>query len=320
MRALVFENGQAVLRADYPDPSPRPDEALLRVLWAGICRTDLEIIKGYMSFRGVLGHEFVGRVVKGPLELQGKRVAAEINCVCGHCQMCRCGMAAHCTERTVLGIQGRDGVFADRVVVPQRNLHLVPEAVSDERAVFIEPLAAAFQVIRQVPVEPRTRVAVVGDGRLGLLVAQVLLAQGCRPVVIGRQPEKLLFCEKRGIQAYPTDEVVPRADYDLVVEASGSPSGLEMAMRLVRPRGTIVLKSTHATGAPLNLAPLVVNEITVVGSRCGPFADAIAALATGRVEVDAMISRRFPLDRALEALQAAHEPGAIKVLLQVAGD
>lgn len=319
MRALVVEKQQAVLRTNYPDPTPGADEVLIRVHWAGICRTDLEIINGYMSFQGVLGHEFVGRVVQGPPELLDQRVTAEINCVCGRCEMCRRGMSPHCTERTVLGIQGRDGVFAELVAVPRRNVHVLPDAVSDEQGVFVEPLAAGFQVVKQVPVDSRTRVAVVGDGPLGLLVAQVLAAQGCRPVVIGKHHEKLLFCEKRGIQSYPLEQVVPRADYDVVVEASGSPSGLELAMGLLRPRGTMVLKSTHGGGTPLNLAPVVVKEITVVGSRCGPFSEAIAALACGRVDVNGMISRRFGLDRGLEALRTAADPQVIKVLIKVSG-
>lgn len=318
MNALHFD-GRLRWESRYPEPKPEPGEVLVRVKLAGICATDLEVTRGYMGFTGVLGHEFVGRVEKGPRPWRGKRVVAEINCVCGRCEMCQHGLANHCRRRTVIGIDGRDGAFAELVAVPQRNLHEVPDAVSDEQAVFVEPLAAAYQVIKQCPIEKRMRVAVVGSGRLGLLVAQVLHGTGCQLEVIGRNELTLNFCEKKGIQATPVSEVICRADRDVVVACSGSPEGFDVAARLVRPRGTLILKSTYARGAPLNLAAIVINEVTLVGSRCGPFPEAINALARRQIDVESMISRTLPLSKGIEAFEMAADPRYIKVLLKVEG-
>ncbi len=231
--------------------------------------------------------------------------------------MCLAGLASHCRRRTVLGIAGRDGCFADLVAVPEHNLHEVPGAISDEEAVFVEPLAAAYQVTRQVPIESRMNVCVVGSGRLGLLIAQVLAETGCRLEVIGRNPKTLLFCEKKHIQSKSVDELVPKNDRDVVVECTGSPAGLDIALSLVRPRGTIVLKSTHTGDGPINLSPAVVNEVTVVGSRCGPFPDAIQALARRAVDVSSMVARAFKIERGPEAFQASADPQNIKVLLKI---
>lgn len=315
MRALVFDDSLKLQR-NYPDPVAAAGEALVAVRLAGVCSTDLEITRGYMGFRGVLGHEFVGTVVEGPRPWRGKRVVAEINCVCGACDMCHRGLSNHCRNRTVIGIAGRDGCFAERLVVPVRNLHEVPEAVGDEQAVFVEPLAAAIQVVHQCKIEKRMRVAVVGSGRLGLLVAQVLRRTGCQLEVVGRNPNTLAFCEKRGIQSRSLDEIVPRAQHDLVVECSGAPEGFALACRLVRPRGTIVLKSTYAADAPLSFAPVVVHEITLLGSRCGPFADALAMLARREIDVLSMVTKQLPLSRGVEAVAAAAAPEHIKVLLK----
>ena len=327
MQALVFD-GEAQLRTDVAVPKPAPGEVLVAVRVAGVCSTDLEILKGYMDFRGVMGHEFVGEVVDvggGDRSAKlkkwlHKRVVAEINCVCGGCEMCRRGLSAHCTDRTVLGIDKRDGVFAEYVTVPATNLHEVPEAVSDDEAVFVEPLAAAFQVIHQVKIHRKASVVVLGDGRLGQLVARVLKLVHRSPLLVGRHAAKLEAAEKQGIQTALADDFVARAAVDFVVDATGSASGFELAMRTVRPRGTIVLKSTFAaeTGCALgSFAPLVINEITVVGSRCGPFPEAIKALAAREVDVAALLSRRFGLADATAALQAAGNPDNIKVLIDV---
>ena len=316
MNALVFSD-KLSFDPRYPDPQPAEGEVLLAVRLAGICSTDLEITRGYMGFSGVLGHEFVGTVARGPRALRGKRVVAEINCVCGKCELCQRGLSNHCRKRTVLGISGRDGVFADLACVPERNLHVLPDSVSDEQAVFIEPLAAAIQVVRQCPIEKRMRVAVVGAGRLGLLVAQVLREAGCQLEVIGRSEHTLNFCDRKGIQATPVTEVVARADRYVVVECSGSPAGFDLATRLVRPRGTLVLKSTYAGSTPLNLAPLVINEITLVGSRCGPMPEAINMLARQQVDVESLVSKVLPLSRGVEAFDLAESRGVIKVLLKV---
>ncbi len=316
MNALVFDQ---TLRFDprYPEPQPATGEVLIALKMAGICATDLEITRGYMGFSGVLGHEFVGKVVKGPRAWRDKRVVAEINCVCGRCEMCQSGLSNHCRKRTVLGIDGRDGAFADFVVVPERNLHELPDSVSDEQAVFVEPLAAAYQVIKQCPIEKRMRVAVIGSGRLGLLVAQVLKTTGCHLEVIGRNELTLSFCEKKGIQSTNVSDLVPRSDRDVVVDCTGDPAGFEIAKHLVRPRGTLILKSTYAGGASLNLTPIVVNEITLLGSRCGPFGEAINALARRQIDVESMISRQLPLSKGVDAFELTKDPRYIKILLKV---
>lgn len=315
MRAVTFDS-ELAFDPQYPDPLPKEGECLVRVLLSGICATDLHITRGYLKHRGVLGHEMVGTVVGGSSRWRDKRVACEINCVCRTCDMCQAGLSNHCRNRTVIGIFGRDGCFADYVAVPERNLHVVPDIISDEEAVFIEPLAAAYQVLAQCPVEPRMNVSVVGAGRLGLLVAQVLATTGCKLTIIGRNPKKLLLSEKRGIQAIHVRDLVPREDRDMVVECTGSPSGLDLALELVRPRGTIVLKSTHADTKSPNLARLVLKEATILGSRCGPFPEAINALARRAVDVRALISRTYPLDAALQAFEAARSPENVKVLLR----
>ncbi|NOS99753.1 MAG: alcohol dehydrogenase catalytic domain-containing protein [Phycisphaerales bacterium] len=316
MRAICFED-RLIYDDNRPEPAPTNGDAVVRVHLAGICATDHHITRGYMGFRGIVGHECVGTVETGPHEWLGKRVVCEINCVCRQCAQCQSGLSNHCSRRTVMGIRGRDGCFADLVAVPIHNLHEAPNAITDEEAVFVEPLAAAMQVVKQVPIERRMNVAVVGSGRLGLLVAQVLATTGCRLEVIGRNPQSLLFCEKRGIRARLISDTPAKADRDLVVDCTGSPDGLAAAIGFVRPRGTIVLKSTHAEPSAVDLAPIVVNEITVVGSRCGPFADAIHALARREVDVSSMVSRSYKIERWAEAFEASQQAGNIKVLLKI---
>jgi threonine dehydrogenase-like Zn-dependent dehydrogenase len=288
----------------------------IRVHLAGICATDFEIARGYMNFSGVPGHEFVGTVVAGPDHLRGRRVVAEINCVCGTCDMCSRGLSPHCRRRTVLGINGRDGAFAELLTVPERNCHVVPDSISDQQAVFVEPLAAALQVTRLQPIDQWMDVVVLGSGRLGLLVAQVLKLRGCRLQVVGRNPQTLAFCDRRGIQSIALRDLVPKPVYDVVVECTGISEGLRLAMQLARPCGTIVLKSTYAEPATVDLAPLVVNEIRLIGNRCGPFPEALALLRDRKIEVDEIISRVYPLRRGEEALAAAARPENIKVLLR----
>ncbi len=316
MLALCFD-GKVTLRRDCPRPRPGRSEVLVAVHKAGICATDLEVVRGYMGFRGVMGHEFVGTVVGGSRAWRGKRVVAEINCICGRCDLCRSGLSDHCRNRTVLGIDGRDGCFAEYLVVPTRNLHEVPGRIGDAEAVFVEPLAAAFQVARQVKLSPTDRVVVLGDGRLGQLIVRVLKRSLRRTVMVGRHAAKLEAAEKQGVQTVLEPDFVAGADADVVVDATGSPSGLQLAMRAVRPRGTIVLKSTFAAAEGLDLAPLVVHEITVVGSRCGPFPAALQALAAGEVDVSALISAEFPLAEGPAALEAAGDADHLKVLLDV---
>jgi threonine dehydrogenase-like Zn-dependent dehydrogenase len=316
VQAIVFQAGK--LRVDQlPDPKPGAGELLVKVRLAGICGTDLEIVQGYGRFEGIVGHEFVGSVASGSTALAGKRVVGEINCVCGRCDMCAGGLSSHCRRRSVVGIAGRAGAFADYVVLPERNCIEVPATVGDEEAVFAEPLAAAYQVTRQVKIEPRMNVAVLGTGRLGLLVAQVLALRGCKLTAFGRNPKTLGLLDRKRIRTAVLGEHPGSQDYDVVVDCTGSPDGFRIGLGLVRPRGTIVLKTTRATQEAADLTPVVVNEITVLGSRCGPMSDALSALARKEIDVTSMITQVLPLSEGLKALRLAAEPDHIKVLLKV---
>ena len=316
MTGVWLEAGEVRLRRDLPPPEPAAGEARVRVLVAGICNTDLELVRGYYPFRGVLGHEFVGRVETGPGDWVGRRVVGEINAVCGACRHCRAGRPTHCAQRTVLGIAGRDGAFADYLTLPVANLHRVPDDLPDDRAVFTEPLAAALEIREQVAIAPGGRVVVVGDGKLGLLVAQVLAQTGCDLLAVGRHRAKLELLARRGIATGTGADVEPGA-FDLAVDCTGDPSGFALARRALRPRGTLVMKSTYAGELTIDASSLVVDEITLVGSRCGPFAPALDLLAAGAVEVEALIDARYPLAEAEAALAHARRRGALKVLLDV---
>ncbi len=316
MKALVYD-GQLRLSDDYADPIPLPGEARIRTILAGICNTGLEIVRGYAGFQGVLGHEFVGIVdqAEDPA-LIGQRVVGEINVACGVCDTCRGGRPSHCPTRTALGIRGRDGAMAEYFCLPTRNLHRIPDSVPDRVAVFTEPLAAACAVLEQVHVQPSHRVVVLGDGKLGLLVAQVLALTGCDLIAVGRHPEKLAILEARGIPTQIGDEgLAGRAD--LVVECTGRAEGFEVARRLVRPRGTLVLKSTYHGMAEIDLSRLVVDEVQIVGSRCGPFPAAMRLLAQGLIDVIPLIEAEYPLDKALTAFEHAGRRGARKVLVRM---
>jgi threonine dehydrogenase-like Zn-dependent dehydrogenase len=333
MRALVFRNNILTLEKNYPLPDLRSGEALIRVLLAGICNTDLEITGGYLAFQGVLGHEFVGIVeavhegpgASPPTYLIGKRVVGEINAACHRtdCVYCQQNMFTHCPNRTTLGIVNRDGAFAEYLSLPVANLHIVPENVSNEEAVFVEPLAANFEIVEQVHLKPTESVVILGDGKMGQLAAQVLSLSGCEVTMIGKHEEKLALAAQRGIQTRLLDDIVgaqfiaTSSRADLVVECTGSALGLEHAMRLVRPRGTIILKSTVVEKTLLHLAPIVIDEIRIQGSRCGPFAPAIRALSQKLVNIQPFISECFPLDEGLAAFQHATQKGVLKVLVKV---
>jgi threonine dehydrogenase-like Zn-dependent dehydrogenase len=314
MQALYFD-GQAGLR-HLPRPEPGAGEALVQVRLAGICRTDLEVLRGYHGFRGVMGHEFVGQVA-GPTHSPwlGKRVVGEINVACGHCQWCRQGLARHCASRQVLGLSGRDGVFAHYVAMPEANLHEAPPEVPDDAAVFAEPLAAALQVIEAAAITPASRVLVVGDGRLGLLIAWVISRQGAAVSLVGRRPGKLALAVPYGVEIFLEKDLPDDSFYDVVVEASGAPGGLALALARVRPQGTVVLKSTYAGAAPLDTARLVVPEVRLIGSRCGPFDAALRLLRQKLVDPRPLISHILPLAQGVEALALAQQPGVLKVLL-----
>ena len=315
MRALTFSNSLS-FSAKHPDPPINEGDTLLKVRQAGICATDLEIVKGYMGFKGILGHEFVGEVVDSPKkELIKQRVVGEINIVCGRCDLCLAGLSTHCRNRSVLGILEHNGAFADYLRLPAENLHVLPDSIDDDQATFVEPLAAAFQVLKQIKLDGRKWVTVLGDGRLGLLVAQVLQAAGVPVRVIGKHASKLALCEKWGIRSRLLDDIVPRHDQDVVIDCTGSAEGFELALQIVRPRGTLVLKSTIAADKPLNLAPVVIDEVSIVGSRCGPFKEAIRALAQKQVDVVSLIHRRMKLEQGIEAMQLAGKSGVLKVML-----
>ena len=316
MQALWLENQQLRLRDDLPLPEPPAGEALIHVLQAGICNTDLELIRGYYPYTGILGHEFVGVVEGGPGQLLQRRVVGEINAVCGACRACTSGRRSHCERRTVLGIVGRAGAFAEYLTLPAENLHLVPDAVSTDAATFTEPLAAALEIQEQVSIGRDERVLIVGDGKLGQLVAQTLALTGCDLLVVGRHPNKLELLAARGI---PTAAAAPAESggYDVAVECTGNADGFAVAQRAVRPRGTLVMKSTYADKLTLDAAALVVHEVTLVGSRCGPFAPALRLLAERRVAVEPLIHARYRVRDGLAAFERARQPGVLKVLLEM---
>ncbi len=317
MRALYLEQVLSY-RDDYVLPAPPPGEALVRVSLAGICNTDLELVRGYMSFQGVLGHEFVGVVEHAPSapEWQGRRVVGDINAACGQCPTCRAGRPTHCPNRTTLGIAGRDGAFAEYLTLPVVNLHEVPTDVPDECAVFVEPLAAACEITQAIHIRPADRVIVLGDGKLGLLCAQVLQLTGCDLVAIGRHPESLAILRRRGIPTALSSAEVDLGGADAVVEATGAPEGYAVARKLVRPRGTIVLKSTYHGAVDANLTMAVVDEVALIGSRCGPFEPALRLLGQDLVDVTSLIQARYGLADGLAAFERAGQRGTRKVLLE----
>jgi len=318
MRALRYEQ-QKLSLADVPKPQA-DGEALVRVTLSGICNTDLEIARGYAGFEGTLGHEFVGVVESLPepgILTPGQRVVGEINAGCGHCNLCRTGDPRHCPRRTVLGIVGRDGAHAEFLKLPVANLLPVPDEISDECAVFIEPLAAACGILERTAITEDTRVAVTGDGKLGLLCAQVLATTGAPVVLVGKHPAKLQIAARRGIETITVDKTSSRARaFDVVVEASGSPTGFEGALNLLHPRGVLVLKSTFHGTTEMDVSRMVVDEISVVGSRCGRFAPALELLKTKAVDVESLISERLELGDGLRAMQRAATPGILKILLR----
>ncbi|HEX8748051.1 MAG TPA: alcohol dehydrogenase catalytic domain-containing protein [Pyrinomonadaceae bacterium] len=319
MRALRYESGR--LSLDEVERPSDESEAVVRVTLSGICNTDVEIVRGYAGFEGTIGHEFVGVVERAPgsEHLVGKRVVGEINAGCGECQLCLAGDSRHCSRRTVLGIVGRDGAHAEFLKLPVGNLLRVPDSVPDERAVFAEPLAAAWGITERAPVGKETRVAVIGDGKLGLLCAQALaLSEPARIVLVGKHRNKLEVAGRRGVETAMLGDVRgkwPR-EFDVVVEASGSESGFELALDLLRPRGSLVLKSTFHGETRVATARIVVDEISVIGSRCGRFQPALELLARGAVDVESLISEQYSLADAVRAMERATASGVVKVLLK----
>lgn len=317
MKALRFENNQLSL-AEIEKPK-KDGEAIVRVLMSGICNTDLEIVRGYAGFEGTIGHEFVGIVEEAndAKNLVGKRVVGEINAGCGICEKCQGNDSRHCPNRTVLGIAARDGAHAEFLTLPSRNLLQVPEEISNEQAVFAEPLAAAFGITEQVEIFPETRVAVIGDGKLGNLCAQSLALKSENTILIGKHKEKLDLVKARNIEGILLENAEKLArDFDVVVEASGSESGFDLALNLLKPRGKLILKSTFQGKTNLEMWRVVVDEITVIGSRCGMFSPALDLLRNRQVDVENMISEEFSLQDGVKAMEIAGKKGVMKVLLK----
>jgi threonine dehydrogenase-like Zn-dependent dehydrogenase len=315
MKALWLENNQLSQR-DIPKPN-KPNEALIKIRKAGICSTDLELVKGYYPYAGVPGHEFIGEVVTAPEPAWiGQRVVGEINAVCGKCEACLNGRRTHCEDRTVLGIANRDGVFAEYTTLPLENLYRVPDSVPDEMAVFTEPLAAAMEIQQQIQVRPTDRVLLVGAGRLGQLIAQTLALTGCDLHVLARHLYQQNLLTARGIRLITEAEIQPRK-WDIAVEATGSPDGFNLARKAIRPRGTLVMKSTYKGEMNVNFSSIVVDEINIVGSRCGPFAPAMRLLEKHEVDPSVLISAQYKLGKILKGFEHAAQAGVLKVLIEM---
>ena len=314
MKALWLENNQLDLR-DVPQ-TRKPNETLIKIRKAGICSTDLELVKGYYPYTGIIGHEFVGDVIEADdASWVGQRVVGEINAVCNECEQCLNRRPTHCEHRTVLGIVNRDGTFAEYTSLPIANLHRVPASVPDEMAVFTEPLAAALEIQDQIQVKPTDRVLLVGAGRLGQLIAQTLALTGCDLRVVARHEHQQNLLKKHGIKIIAEENVQPWR-WDIVVEATGSPSGFSLARQAIRPRGTLVLKSTYKGEMSVNFSSIVVDEINIVGSRCGPFEPALRLMESKQVDPTVLIDSEFSLGNVLKAFEHAAETGVLKVLVQ----
>lgn len=318
MKAVVFD-GELKLVNDYKKPEPKAGEALVKVTLAGICNTDYELTKGYMGYKGILGHEFVGVVeeVNGEdKSLVGKRVVGEINCGCGNCEWCHQGLERHCPNRQTLGIWQKDGCMAEYVAMPIDTLLKVPENVTDEQAVFVEPLAAGLEIVEQLHIQPIQKVVILGDGKLGLTTALALTAHNLDVLLVGKHQNKLDIAKAQGVRTQLLSDFEIKKEYDFVVEATGSITGFEMALNLTKPRGTLVLKSTVAASKEFNLAPIVIDEIRVQGSRCGRFAPALRLLSSGKIDFNPLITGTYPIDDAIEAFDRNKEGGSLKVLIK----
>lgn len=314
MRALAYRSEQLQFVKNEPIPELRPGQALLKIRQAGLCNTDMELVRGYMGFNGILGHEFVGEVVQGSPEWMGRRVVGEINVACGDCDMCRHDVPSQCRNRTTVGIDRHPGAFAEYLALDERRLHALPDSVNDDSAVFVEPLAAALHVLEATHILPGDRVVLVGAGKLGLLIAQVVAMTGANLTVVSRREKTQQLLQHWGIP-FATLDNLPLGQADVVIESTGTPEGFDGAMNLVRPRGTMIMKSTFVGLTPANLTKAVIDEIRLIGSRCGPFDAAIRLLASGRIDIQSLIDARYPFSRALKAFEQAQKPGMLKVML-----
>jgi alcohol dehydrogenase len=320
MEALVIEASGALKLRQVPLPPLALGECRVAVRMTGVCRTDLELARGYMGFQGIPGHEFVGTVCEGPERLIGRRVVGEINAACGRCAECRAGLGRHCASRSVLGIYQRPGAFAEYLSLPEQNLLTVPDEVSDEEAVFVEPLAAALEIFEQIHIAPGARMLVIGDGKLGLLIAQVCCHFGARVTLQGRHEKKLALARRWGCQTTAAPPGAAVEKYPYVIECTGTPQALAQALSPAAPRGTLILKSTYAPNDPprLDWAKIVVDEISIIGSRCGRFAPALRLLAQGRIDVKCLIDHRKDFSACLEAFELAAQKGVLKVIVNIA--
>lgn len=314
MLGLWLENNQVVLKDDLPVPVPLKNEVLVKVIQAGICRTDLELIKGYYPFTGILGHEFVGQVEQGPRKLLGKRVVAEINIGCERCEDCKKGLSRHCRHRDVCGIVNKNGSFAQYLTLPISNVHLVPEQLSNTEACFTEPLAACLQVLEQFHIKPSFRVLVIGDGKLGQLMVKILALHACELYLVGHHPQNYLPYRDLGI-VVGDEQLITDNDFDCVIECSGQASGFELALKAIKPKGTIVLKSTFKDKTTYDFSKLVVDEITLLGSRCGSFGSALRLLAKQKLNLNSLVEKEYPLSQAEDAIKHAHCQGTMKIML-----
>ncbi len=319
MKAVIFDETLKYVE-DYEKPTPKKGEALIKVTYGGVCNTDKEITKGYMGYKGILGHEFTGVVEEINDEdktFLGKRVVGEINLGCKNCEWCAKDLERHCPTRSTLGILTKDGCFAEYVTLPLSNLIEIPENVPDEQAVFVEPLAAGLEILEQMHIQPCQKVMVLGDGKLGLLTALALNACGLDVLIVGKHQNKLDIAKNQGVKTQLLSEFEQAPKFDVVVEATGSITGFETSVSCVKPRGTLVLKSTIAASKELNLAPIVINEITILGSRCGRFEPAMRLIASGKIDFSQMISKIYPIEQAVEAFDANNAKDTIKILLKI---
>lgn len=319
MKAVIFDETLKYVE-DYEKPTPEKGEALIKVTYGGVCNTDKEITKGYMGYKGILGHEFTGVVEEINDEdktFLGKRVVGEINLGCKNCEWCAKDLERHCPTRSTLGILAKDGCFAEYVTLPLSNLIEIPENVPDEQAVFVEPLAAGLEILEQMHIQPCQKVMVLGDGKLGLLTALALNACGLDVLIVGKHQNKLDIAKNQGVKTQLLSEFEQAPKFDVVVEATGSITGFETSVSCVKPRGTLVLKSTIAASKELNLAPIVINEITILGSRCGRFEPAMRLIASGKIDFSQMISKIYPIEQAVEAFDANNAKDTIKILLKI---
>lgn len=315
MLGLIFKNKAVHLDRTLPEPTPGEGEVRIRMALAGICATDIEISKGYMDYEGILGHEFIGIVDAPHLpDWNGVRVVGGINCPCGACDLCLRGLERHCSSRSVLGILGRDGAFAEHLVLPLNNLAKIPDSLTDEMAVFTEPVAAVLRIPEQTQITNKERVVILGDGRLGLLAAGVGIALGWKVSLVGKHPEKMRIVQG-AVTRYAPEEA-DQGTFDVAIDCTGSPLGIKEACRLLRPEGRLVMKTTIANPGSVDLTPMVINEITLVGSRCGDMKSAVKFLEQGLFDPSVLISARYPLSRGVEAFDEAKKPGSIKVLLE----